>query len=451
MFYFIIKASNKERGSKMKEFEKIIGYTAIKNELTQIADVLKNRKVYEDLGIQMPGGILLYGEPGVGKSLMASCFIKASGLTSYVCRKDQPNGDFVKHIKETFEEAAKKAPSIVFLDDMDKFTNSDEERRDSEEYVTVQSCIDEVKGQNVFVLATVNNINKLPRSLTRPGRFDRLIEILPPTGKEAEKIIEYYLKNKKMKLDIDLKSISKILNGSSCADLEAVINLAGIFAGFQREQCITTEHMLEACMRIIYKALPPEEEKEDYLKNLEDGTNLFSRVIYHESGHALIAELLHPGIVSFITIHSRRRDSKGFVTYYNDSTIESLKYAKIRILAGLGGMAALDSKFGIIDSGAKADFDQVFRYMIDLIREDCLFGLHNHYNPTIDTAEKENAVEQLATSQIYFYYQKVKEMITVNHTFLEKMAHQLAKKGMLCTKDIEEIKKTCPLVPIDFL
>ena len=169
----------------MKAMDKIIGYSSIKRELRQISDTLKNREAYDKLGVSSPRGLLLYGEPGVGKSLMAAAIIEESGRPAYICRKDKPNGDFVKYIKETFDKAAENAPSIVFLDDMDKFTNGDERHPDAEEYVTVQSCIDEVRGKEVFVLATVNNIRNLPRSLRRAGRFDRTIEVEAPRGRDA--------------------------------------------------------------------------------------------------------------------------------------------------------------------------------------------------------------------------------------------------------------------------
>lgn len=138
----------------MRKFDMIIGYSPIKKELKQIADTLKNRDAYDKLGVSAPRGLLLYGEPGVGKSLMATAIIEESGRQAFVCRKDQPNGDFVKEIKATFDKAIANAPSIVFLDDMDKFANGDESHPDAEEYVTVQSCIDEAKGKAVFVLAT---------------------------------------------------------------------------------------------------------------------------------------------------------------------------------------------------------------------------------------------------------------------------------------------------------
>ena len=192
----------------MKEFDPIIGYTEIKNELSQIADMMRNAEVYEKLGVRLPYGLMLYGSPGVGKTLMANCLIKASGRKVFICRKDKPNGEFIKEITDLFEEAAANAPAIVFLDDMDKFANTDTEHTYAEEYISVQSCIDQYKGRDVFVLATVNDIQMLPSSLRRVGRFDRMIEVPTPNNKDAEKILAHYLKDKKAVSDIkDRKSV----------------------------------------------------------------------------------------------------------------------------------------------------------------------------------------------------------------------------------------------------
>ena len=208
----------------MSAFDKIIGYSSLKKELMQISDTLKNREFYDKLGVSAPRGLLLHGEPGVGKSLMASAIIEDSGRPVFCCRKDCPNGDFIKKIKATFDKATQSAPSIVYLDDMDKFANGDEQRPDAEEYVTVQSCIDEIKDKQLFVLATVNNTRCLPESLCRAGRFDRTIEVKAPRGEDALKIITYYLKSKRFVDEVDPSVIAKIMEGHSCADLETVIN-----------------------------------------------------------------------------------------------------------------------------------------------------------------------------------------------------------------------------------
>ena len=157
----------------MSAFDKIIGYEPIKKELLQIVDMIRNGDVYEALGAKLPQGVLLHGAPGLGKTLMANCFIEESGLPAYVVRRNKGSNDFIAEVTETFQKAKENAPCIVFLDDIDKFANEDSGHRDAEEYVAVQAGIDEVKNSGVFVLATANIIRKLPFSLVRLGRFDR--------------------------------------------------------------------------------------------------------------------------------------------------------------------------------------------------------------------------------------------------------------------------------------
>ena len=127
-------------------------------------------------------------------------------------------------MEKFFEKAKKLAPIIVLLDDMDKFANGDERHPDAEEYVTVQSCIDEAKGKEVFVLATVNNMRCLPRSLHRAGRFDRVIEIDTPRGKDALAIIAHYLKSKKVFINF---SACSVISSSGSGSMVSVISFSG--------------------------------------------------------------------------------------------------------------------------------------------------------------------------------------------------------------------------------
>lgn len=144
-----ILPNNKEVHT-MNAFDKIIGYKSIVDELLRIADILKNTEEYRRKGVNIPHGLLLHGEPGLGKTLMTKCLIEESNRHAFFCRKDKHNGDFVDTIRGAFETATKNEPSIIVLDDMDKFANDDEHHRNSEEYVTVQSCIDSVKEHDVY-------------------------------------------------------------------------------------------------------------------------------------------------------------------------------------------------------------------------------------------------------------------------------------------------------------
>ena len=433
----------------MKAIDKIIGYSGIKGELMQISDTLKNNEIYKKLGVSAPRGLLLFGAPGVGKSLMASAVIEESGRKTFTCRKDKPNGDFVKHIKDTFDKAAKNAPSIVYLDDMDKFTNGDERHPDAEEYVTVQSCIDEVKGTDVFVLATVNNIRNLPNSLYRAGRFDRTIEVDAPHGKDAEKIIEHYLKSKKFVDSVDHKTIARIMDGRSCAELETVINEAGLYAGYERAEYITMDHFMEACMRTIFNvaASSNDDYDEDYYSSLDCG-NSFAHIIWHEAGHAVVSEVLCPESITIVSAHSRAGNPGGFTAYYNERNTTPLYWTKSRIVGSLGGMAAIEQKFGFFDAGNSRDLDQAFEGAKDLVVSNCVCGLHLHKNMYEDSQHLWSAQEQAVSAEVEKYYRKAKEILSANSEFLNKIAEALEKKKLLVMADIKAIKETCTIVPV---
>lgn len=230
----------------MNAFDKIIGYKSIVDELLRIADILKNTEEYRRKGVNIPHGLLLHGEPGLGKTLMTKCLIEESNRHAFFCRKDKHNGDFVDTIRRAFETATKNEPSIIVLDDMDKFANDDEHHRNSEEYVTVQSCIDSVKEHDVYVVATANSLRNLPSSLIRSGRFDKRLKVSPPSLCDSAKIVAHYLSGIENTQEVDARMIAGILSGYSCATLEAVVNEAGMIA------CYMVPIIYITCCKSIY-------------------------------------------------------------------------------------------------------------------------------------------------------------------------------------------------------
>ena len=146
----------------MGAFDQVIGYEPIKEEMLQVCDMIRNPEIYRRMGAILPRGMMLYGDPGLGKTLMAKAFIQEAGLPAITVRKSKGKDDVLERIEKAFKDALKQAPSIVFLDDMDKFANEDRNRCDTDEYVAIQAGIDDVKDKNVFVLATANDYDKLP-------------------------------------------------------------------------------------------------------------------------------------------------------------------------------------------------------------------------------------------------------------------------------------------------
>lgn len=421
-----------------KEFEPVIGYKYIKNELIKICDIMRNSELYSTLGVSVPNGLLLSGDPGLGKTLMANCLINASKRKAFTCRKDKPDGEFVNHIKNTFGEAAKNAPSIVFLDDLDKFSNADEHHRNSEELVTVQSCIDAVKDKDVFVLATINDEDAMPKSLLRAGRFDNRIEVVAPKGEDAEKIVDHYIKRKNFVSDVDVKTITRLLNGSSCAELEAVINQAGIYAGFLRKDKIEMEDIVKASLRIIHKA--PEKEQ-------SHSPEVLKRVAYHEAGHAVIAEVLEPGSVNFVSVRSHGGNAGGFTNYYQPEEYWVKKeYMENRVTVILGGKASTEIIFGETDIGANSDLHRAFD-IVDRFTDDYCSNGFDRWLQDGYTSDATRARRDMQMSfEMETFYKKAKKILTLNREFLDKLAQALINKDVLTSVEIEEIKATCKMV-----
>jgi len=415
----------------MNEFDKIIGYKDVKKELIMVCDVIRNAEKYEALGVVPTGGLLLDGDPGLGKTLMANCFIKESGRKAFVCRKNMPDGEFVNEIKKVFEEAAKNAPSIVFLDDMDKFANEDDYHRNAEEYVTVQSCIDEVKGKGVFVLATTNGTRNLPDSLLRAGRFDTIIKVKAPTGQDAVDIVGYYLAKKKAVADINAEDVAKLLSGKSCAALETVINIAGQYAGYANKEKIEADDITRACLRVIYNA--PESSKTHNPVELE-------RTAYHEAGHVVAAETLRDGSVDLVSVRKNTGDTGGFTACRlpDDYWISKARMEE-RVVSILAGKAATEVVFGESDVGAYDDLRRAFDIVERFSDNYCSYGFEHWTDGETSSALKARREERIAADMDNLYA-RAKKILIENRTFLDGLAKRLQEKDTLVSSEIREIK-----------
>ena len=415
----------------MSEFDKIIGYADIKDELIRFCDVLKNFDKYKRLGVEIPRGILLYGEPGIGKTMLAKSFIKESKIKSFTIRKDKHSREFVNHIRNIFYKAKKEECAIVFLDDMDKFANEDEYHKDAEEYVVIQSCIDECKDLNVFVLATANSIYCLPNSLMRAGRFDKVIRMTCPSGDDAKKIIEHFLNKKRVLGDIDIDDISSFMEGHSCAELETVINEAGIYAVFDKRSKIEQRDIIKACMRLIFDA-------SESVENID--TNILKKIAVHESGHAVISEILEPGSVNLVSICGYSNNSGGITSVrkpddYNFSVVAK----ENEIIRSLGGKAATEMIYGTFDLGCDGDLHKAFDLVTTFVDNYCAYGFDafEGCNPSQYLLESK---DRKVAKEMDRYYRKSKQIIAENRGFFDAMVQELLKEKTLTKKQIRSIR-----------
>ena len=409
----------------MREFDRIIGYEKVKNELMQICDMLKNPELYAKLGAKMSHGLLISGKPGLGKSLMASCLMKECGRKSYIIRRNKTNRDFINEMREIFAAAAENAPSVILLDDMDKFAA---EKRNDEEYIAVQACIDEVKEKSVYVIATANDLYDIPDSLVRSGRFDRKITVESPEGDEAIKIVEHYLSTKAVSDDINLIDIAKMLKSCSCADLETVINEAAILAAYERCDRINMKHIIESIMINNYCV--------EKMTGAVDSHKL-ERIACHEAGHAVAYELMHKGGIGMACINYGNNSVNGFVIRYSDCSYEE------HIMMTLAGRAAVDLIYGETDDGCS---DDLCRATIDISKRVRKMGMNGlrllePYTGGENSENMKSQQESVIHAELERYYENVKKLLAANKGFLIAVTNALIKKNILLSSDIEKIRE----------
>lgn len=411
-------------------FSNIVGYEDVKKELRIISDMMNNPEVYRKMGASMEKGLILHGRPGTGKTTMARSLIDSTDRKCFTCRKKASDGEFVEKIVQTFEEAKKNAPSIVFLDDLDKFSDKSEECEAPEEFVTVQTCMDELTGHDVFVIATANNPRRLPDSLLRPGRLGKNIRVRLPRKAETAEIIKFYLDKANTSNDLDHVSIAMMLEEESCAVLEDVIRVSAVKSAYNRQDCITMDNIVDACLDLVFQA--PEFDKpysEDTLR----------RTAYHEAGHALVSELLDPGSISIATIRPSGSNTLGFVRYSRKSKEEVTFDYRINMLkTSLAGKAATEIVYGEPDVGVNGDLHNAFDNANHLVDNFSAYGFHNWLQDADSAYASENRNRTMAMIMDE-NYMAVKKLIIENRQKLDRIAEELMKKTTLIHADIQGI------------
>ena len=421
----------------MNAFSKVIGYNKIKERLLQVCDMIKNPEIYEAAGAKFPGGIMLYGNPGMGKSLMARCFIEECGVPSYTICRTVGDGDFLKKIADTFEEAKQTAPSVIHLEDLDKFANEDEMHKDAEEYVAVQSAIDSVRGHRVIVIATVNDRRKLPDSLVRAGRFDITLKVMIPNRKEADLIMKYYLSNKNISPDVNLDDVAHMIRYSSCAELESVLNTAAIHAAADRRKELSTGDLVKAVFGIMDEFSEEQEDADDS----DDRDQLIGRkqTACHEAGHMVVSEIMQKGSVGYARVYKDPHEEYAGEAYY----YLPVKQKEDRLLVLLAGKAATEMYFsGEYASGCASDQHKAADLLAEMIEDDGLYGtslLDPQPHLGIYSDYYMSKVETSIHLEIERLLMKAKKLLAEHRAFLEKATEDLFEKGLLLASDIRRI------------
>lgn len=406
-------------------FEDIIGYDDIKKELYCILDYLNNKEKYDKYNVSTSNSILLYGEPGLGKTLTSLKFIEASKRYSVIIRKKDNKENFFSYLKEKFEEAKKNAPSIILLDDLDKYAEESKNTKNNEEFSAVQSLIDDVKNKNVFIIATCNEIDNLASSLLRSGRLGQKIYFESPNRDEIKKIMKFYLSKTSLKYGFDIDKISFVLEKFSCADIDACINDALKKCVYEGKEVVETEDILKSVIKLIYGINHG---------NLKYSKETLLKICYHEAGHCLVGELLEEGSIGFATILKSYSCSSGGFTKYiqNEEYFSDIKYSYNRIKSLLAGKAAVELVYNEIDTGASSDISRASS-IIYRLKDEVLNRVFVSY------ASNDNSASIICNSELELFYNEVKILLSKNRDKLDKLANKLFEKSYIFNFDIREV------------
>ena len=434
-------------------FDDVAGLDEEKHEMMEIVDFLKEPKRFYEMGARIPRGVLLCGQPGTGKTLIAKAiagqanvpFISMSG-SEFI---EMFAGLGASRVRKLFEKAKKIAPCIIFIDEIDAIGSrrTSGSGAESENNQTLNQLLVEMDGfdteETIIVLAATNRPEMLDKALLRPGRFDRRITIALPDLRGREAILNIHAKDKKFAEDVNLKSIAEDTAGFSGADLANILNEAAIIATINEHEAITNKDI------------------EDAVKKVTVGLEKQSRVIsdkdkkltaYHEAGHAIVSSMLETqkdikevsiiprGVAGGYTMYKTNEDK-----YYISKTEMEEK-----LVALLGGRAAEKIALNDISTGASNDIEVATDIAKNMITK---YGMSESLGPISINTEQDPYELQLLGDKfgdaigaevkilIDNAYEKAQYLIKTNMNKLVKVAEALIEREVISEEEFKELIK----------
>ncbi len=358
-----IRAKNLVDDEKRKTtFNDVAGCDEEKEELAELVEFLKDPERFTQLGARIPKGVLLVGPPGTGKTLLARAVAGEAGAPFLSIS----GSDFVEmyvgvgasRVRDLFDQAKKKSPAIVFIDEIDavgRQRGTGMGGGHDEREQTLNQLLVEMDGfgtnEGVIIIAATNRVDVLDPALLRPGRFDRQVAVGRPDTKGREEILKVHSRNKPLAPDVDLKSIAKSTIGFVGADLENLMNEAAILAARKKYKAITMTEIQEAMVKVLMGT-----EKKSH-KYSEKALRLTA---FHESGHAVVSYFLdNHDPVEEISIIPRGIGAGGYTMYQpQEENYDSKKDMLDSLVSLLGGRVAEALTMDDISTGASNDIER---------------------------------------------------------------------------------------------
>lgn len=436
-------------------FNDIAGLQEAKEEVMEIVEFLKSPEKFTKLGGKIPKGALLIGPPGTGKTLLAKAVAGEAGVPFF----SLSGSDFVEmfvgvgaaRVRDLFKKAKDKAPSIIFIDEIDAIGRSRGRGQtpggNDERENTLNSLLVEMDGfatdSGVIILAATNRPDVLDQALLRPGRFDRQISIDKPDIKDRAAILQVHLKKLKLAQEVDATKLAEQTPGFAGAELANICNEAALIAARKNKQQIDMADFQDAIDRVIgglekkNKIISPQEKE---------------IVAYHEAGHAVAGWFLeHAHPLVKVSIVPRGVAALGYAQYLPK---EQFLYQTEQLLdemsMALGGRAAEQLIFGKISTGALSDLERVTKMAYSIVG---VYGMNDKIgNVSFHDPQKEEysftkpyseataqTIDEEVRNLIDQAYQRTKKLLMTKQENLETVAKALLEKEIIFQKDLEQL------------
>ena len=434
-------------------FNDIAGLQEAKEEVMEIVEFLKSPEKFTQLGGKIPKGALLIGPPGTGKTLLAKAVAGEAGVPFF----SLSGSDFVEmfvgvgaaRVRDLFKKAKSKAPSIIFIDEIDAIGRSRGRGQmpggNDERENTLNSLLVEMDGfatdSGVIILAATNRPDVLDQALLRPGRFDRQISIDKPDIKDRAAILQVHLRKLKLSREVDATKLAEQTPGFAGAELANICNEAALIAARKNKKQVDMVDFQDAIDRVIgglekkNKLISPQEKE---------------IVAYHEAGHAVAGWFLeHAHPLVKVSIVPRGVAALGYAQYLPK---EQFLYQTEQLLdemsMALGGRAAEEIIFDKISTGALSDLERVTKMAYSIVG---VYGMNDKIgNVSFHDPQKEEysftkpyseataqTIDEEVRNLIDQAYQRTKELLVTKKEALETVARALLEKEIIFQKDLE--------------